>query len=427
MSAYTDIDTHKLVLLYVEDDEYIMAHTKVLLKKFFLKVHSAHDGESGFELFQKHRDEIDIVVTDIKMPTANGIEMCMNIRRINPKIPIVIATAYTDKDYLMDSIELGVSSYIMKPFNFLHLVMKIKEAYYPIYEEIKIKELNENLALEVKKRTRELEELNIALEQRVKEEVAENIKKEKLLQEKNRLAQMGEMINMIAHQWRQPLTSISTATIAIQSKLALEKYDLSKEDGRENCIAFLNKKINAISGYVEFLSHTIDDFRSFFKPDKQKQDIKIEEIIKKSVRIVKDALKLNNIELELKLNSTAILNIYQNEVIQVFMNIIKNANEQLAQSSVDNPKVTIETIDTKQGVLVEIYDNGGGIEEEIIDKIFDPYFSTKDEKSGTGIGLYMSKTIIEKHCGGSLSVKNRDEGACFMIEFTGKSLKYDKL
>ena len=235
--------------------------------------------------------------------------------------------------------------------------------------------------------------------------------------QQSKMASMGEMIGMIAHQWRQPLSAISSSILGMQIKLELNKFDLSSNKGQKELKKFLNTKFSGILGYVEFLSTTIDDFRSFFKPDKKKESVNIEDLIKGTILVIKSSLKMNGINLKKEYASTKKVLLYRNEVMQVILNILQNAKDVLVQREIIDPNITIKTKDTDDGVAIEIYDNGGGIEEEIIDKIFDPYFSTKDEKSGTGIGLYMSKTIIEKHCGGSLSVKNSDEGTCFCIEF----------
>ena len=226
--------------------------------------------------------------------------------------------------------------------------------------------------------------------------------KDEMLQAQSRLAQMGEMISMIAHQWRQPLSVISMGANNILADIALDEIDkYTLED--------TSKKI---LNMTQELSKTIDDFRNFYKPNKQATMIKLEDVIEKSLNIIKPSLINHNINIIQEHNSDKEIELYDNEVMHVILNIIKNAKDILEEKEIKDPYIKITTKDNR----ISIYDNGGGIPENIIGKIFDPYFSTKDGKNGTGLGLYMSKTIVEKHHSGKLSVENTDDGACFTIE-----------
>jgi len=239
-------------------------------------------------------------------------------------------------------------------------------------------------------------------------------KKEKELQsqqmlQQSRLAQMGEMISMIAHQWRQPLNAISLTTSNLQIKLMMD--DVNHE--------FFTQEIKLIDSYSQHLSKTIDDFRSFFKDNKNKETTTLDYIVNSTLEIVKVSVENKNIKIVTDLNCHVEFETYPNEVKQVVLNIIKNAEDVLLEKEVKNPTITIQTIcssnETSKQLIIK--DNAGGIPEDIIDKIFDPYFSTKLEKDGTGLGLYMSKTIIEDHCAGKLRVANDEDGAVFRIEF----------
>ncbi len=255
------------------------------------------------------------------------------------------------------------------------------------------------------------EKLNILthrLEERVQEEIKKNEEKTKQLIQQSRLAQMGEMISMIAHQWRQPLTAISATTSNILLRLMLGDKISNKE---------LEREINLIINYSEHLSTTIDDFRNFFKKDKQKIRITLEEIIGNSVSIMKSSLDSKYIKLVLDFNCNEKVDLYANELSQVILNIIKNAEDALLENKVENPLIKIETYLRNNWAVILISDNAGGISPTIVDRIFEPYFSTKKAKEGTGIGLYMSKIIIEENCKGSLTVSNNEEGAVFEIKF----------
>jgi len=264
--------------------------------------------------------------------------------------------------------------------------------------------------------TLEFEELNQSLKERVKEEVEENIKKEKMLQKQSRLAQMGEMISMIAHQWRQPLGAINSSVIGVESKIAIGKFDFTIENDRTKFFTFLDRKLTNITEYIATLSETIDDFRNFFKPDKQKELVNIIEPVKRALKIVENSMSSKGIEITTKYSNDSELLIYQNELMQVILNILKNSEDNFVEKAIANPKINIEIYFKKQNYFIIIQDNGGGIPDSILSKIFDPYFSTKNEKNGTGLGLYMSKIMIEEHHNGFLNVENKNGGACFTIE-----------
>ena len=263
-------------------------------------------------------------------------------------------------------------------------------------------DVNKNLEKLVMSKTKELRDINSKLEVKIKEAIKENRQKDQQLFQQSRLAQMGEMISMIAHQWRQPLNAISAASMSMNLKAKLNKLD------NELAINLTAK----ISEYSQHLSSTIDDFRDFFKANKEKEKTTYEELLKMVLNIVETSIVNKNIKLVKNLNSQKVFCTNPNELKQVILNLIKNAEDVLLDRNVENPKITIETNDN----VLTISDNGGGIPEDIIDKIFDPYFSTKSKKDGTGLGLYMSKIIIEEHCGGKLSVTNAKEGAVFKVE-----------
>ena len=256
---------------------------------------------------------------------------------------------------------------------------------------------------------KEIQRFNETLESKIAEEVAKNREQDKQLIQQSRLAQMGEMISMIAHQWRQPLSAISATSSSLELKATLNKAD-------SETVIQLSQKI---SGYAQHLSSTINDFRSFFKENKTQTTTNLKIIVEATLSIVEISLESKNIKLIKNFHCNKDFVTYENEVKQVVLNIIKNAEDILVENKVENPFISIEDscgIDGETPTLL-IKDNGGGIPANIMDKIFNPYFSTKTKKDGTGLGLYMSKTIIEEHCHGKLSVYNEGDGAVFRIEF----------
>jgi len=260
-----------------------------------------------------------------------------------------------------------------------------------------------------------LQQVNSSLEDRVNEAIKEIHSKETLLQNQSRLAQMGEMIAMIAHQWRQPLSSINSAIVNIEVKQNFQYHKFDDKKVRDKFLEYNNKKLNQIEGYVSFLSKTIDDFRNFFNIDKEKKTSNINKTIEMALNIIETSFTIKNINICKKLNDNIELEIYENEIIQVILNIFINAKDNFEHKNIKNPQIMIETIIEENKLTISIYDNGGGIDKGTIKKIFNPYFSTKDIQNGTGLGLYMSKTIIEEHHRGKLNVNNTLNGVRFDI------------
>lgn len=270
----------------------------------------------------------------------------------------------------------------------------------------KINEIFTQYQEEVQASTDELVKLNESLEQRVSKEVEAHSQKQKMLIQQSKMAEMGDMLSMIAHQWRQPLNQMSYVFMNIES--SYEYKELTKE--------YLTIKIKEGNELLEFMSVTIDDFRNYFRPDKEKELVLVSDVIRTSVGLIQNSLDMSGIKLELISHGKELTHIYKNEFIQVILNLIKNAKDALVQNSIQNPKITILCRSQNGKLTVDICDNGGGVDRAIQEKIFEPYFSTKDNKSGTGLGLYMSKMIIEEHLNGRLSVSNFEDGACFKIE-----------
>ncbi len=247
--------------------------------------------------------------------------------------------------------------------------------------------------------------LKESFELRVKKSLKELKQKEKLLYEQSRLAQMGEMMSMIAHQWRQPLNAISATSSSLQLKAKLNKLDPK----------FVIEMTDNIATYSQHLSDTIDDFRNFFKPNKEKDKVNFTQIIEAVVNIIHHSLKNHHIELMQELNCEEDFKSYTNELKQVVLNLVKNAEDVLIENEIENPYIKIITRTQADKFVLEVRDNGGGIPKKVLKDIFKPYFSTKKQKDGTGLGLYMSKMIIEEHCKGKLRAYNSDEGAVFVI------------
>ncbi len=251
----------------------------------------------------------------------------------------------------------------------------------------------------------ELEEQNKELEKLVAVEVEKNRQKDKIMFHQNKMASMGEMLNNIAHQWRQPLMELSSLFIPIQARLDYD-LELDKKELKESIV-----KLNDITKYM---SNTIDDFRDFFATSKEKEEFKLSEQINASLNIISSSLKANNIMLEIIIKKNPTLVGYKNEYTQVLINIINNAKDILIQRKIKEPKIKIIVSETKKDVLISIEDNAGGVNVKPVENIFKPFF-TYEKIGGTGIGLFMSKLIIENNMNGRLWVENTKEGALFKI------------
>ncbi len=262
---------------------------------------------------------------------------------------------------------------------------------------------------EVENKENKLQTLNKSLASKVAIGIEEGKRKDKAILQQSKLARMGSMINMIAHQWRQPLTELSGVLMELETATRFKKVT-------DNHI--LNS-IERSDKVIEFMSNTIDDFRNFFKPDKKKEKFSVLDSCQKAINLINASLDDAKIKLIVDVKNDKQINGYPTEFSQVILNLLMNAKDILVEKEILNPKIVI-TIETK-GLLsiVRVKDNAGGIKPEHFDLIFDPYFSTKDSSKGTGLGLYISKLIIERNMGGELSVSNDDEGAVFKIVLAG--------
>ncbi|NCB11983.1 MAG: transporter substrate-binding domain-containing protein [Erysipelotrichia bacterium] len=255
--------------------------------------------------------------------------------------------------------------------------------------------LNKKLKYTVEEKTKELKYLNENLQLAIDKKTKELLEKEAILNQQAKMAAMGEMIENIAHQWRQPLSVIST----ISSSLKIKK-EMNILDDKEFYEAL--KNINKTS---EHLSNTIDDFRNFFSPNKEMNRFYLSQLIKKSKDLIKSRFDKFNIKVIEHIDDIEILS-YQNELFQVILNLFSNSIDVLSSSQIENKIIYIKIYHDENNLYIEFLDNGGGIKDEFINRVFEPYFTTKHKSQGTGIGLYMSLQIVTKHLNGEISVKN---------------------
>ena len=236
-------------------------------------------------------------------------------------------------------------------------------------------------------------------EMKIKKLTEHEKQNERILHQQSKMASMGEMIGNIAHQWRQPLSLISTVASGIKVQ---KEYGLFDESTVE-------ESMDAIISQTEHMSETINDFRDFFKSDKEKIAFNLNKVIEQNIKLIETSFKHSSIVINLEEDKEINLNGYQNELTQAMVNILNNSKDQLLKLELQETKIVkIKTKIDKNYAHIMITDNAGGIPEHIIGKIFEPYFTTKHQSQGTGIGLYMTHEIIVKHFNGNIKASNID-------------------
>jgi signal transduction histidine kinase len=381
----------------VDDEVELTKNYRDIAERFFKDVDIANSGEEAIEMFKIGK--YDIIYTDLNMPEINGVELIRTIKKIDEEQKFIVISASNESDKLIDLLSLNISGFILKPFNLKNFV------------SISMEQIS--ILLQFRLMQKETTQLNDKLLQVTKEKQDQ----EMMLIQQSKLAQTGEMISMIAHQWRQPLSSITTVIAGLKIRLDLGIYE-EKENPLDAVKSDLYKTFSKIENSAEFLSKTINDFRNFYRPDNKKILFNLYDALESVLRM----LSLNNdndinIEFDSCAFDNSYINSFEGELKQVFMSIINNSVDALLEKDIQNPKISISIKDEQDNLIVTIADNADGIPLEIIEKIFLPYFSTKNKKNGTGLGLHMAKTIIEQHVNGSITVQNSERlgGAEFTI------------
>jgi C4-dicarboxylate-specific signal transduction histidine kinase len=397
---------HKVPILLVDDRPENLTSLEALLNDMELDLVTAQSGNEALRLTLY--TDFALVLLDVQMPEMDGCETADLLRK-NPKtreLPIIFVTAgLSDECQIFKGYEAGAVDYLTKPIEPNILRSKVRVFCDLFRQRYELKRTQAELEVQnakLRESYRLLEE-ETAQRLRMAEELREQ---EQMLLQQSRLAAMGEMIGNIAHQWRQPLNALG---LSVQQMLLF--YDMG-EFNRE----LLEKNVSISMSLINHMSSTIDDFRNFFLPDKEKVEFKVTEEIAGTLSLIADSFKSQHIAVEVVANEEPIIFGYQNEYGQVLLNILNNARDAFTERGTVDPRVTITIGAEENRAVVAVADNAGGIPEEIMDKIFDPYFTTKGPQQGTGVGLFMSKTIIEKNMGGRLSARNRANGAEFRIE-----------
>jgi two-component system, NtrC family, C4-dicarboxylate transport sensor histidine kinase DctB len=336
------------------------------------------------------RSEASMLITDELYPAINA----MNVR-LTELTHFQMESAIYEKE-IADNV-YKITSFIIFGFVIFVLLASIFLAWFILSS---ISQMNKNLSNTVDDKTKELSKLNESLKERVATEVAENRRKDKIMYHQARLAAMGEMIANIAHQWRQPLNSLSAIIQSFETKQMVGK--LTEE--------FIKEQVESGIKIASKMSTTIEDFRNFFKPNRIQEQFEICETLKKCISMFESLNKDSSVNLRLDCTQKVVITGFENEFLQAVMNILNNSNDALKNRDLDDRYVSIfvrqKRFFGQNYVNIYFIDNGGGIPSGIIEKVFEPYFTTKHQSTGTGIGLYMTKQIVENHMNAHLSARN---------------------
>ena len=344
----------------------------------------------------KQIDEIFIDLNEIINNTIEGILIIENgfIKNMNQSLLDILG--YENKNDLIGNLATGI------------LIPTSKEKYIKynsqIFQEIALITKTGNILpvimkiKDIKVQDRDYKMVSIL-------DLSELKEKEKMVIQQSKHTAMGEMISMIAHQWRQPLSSVSS--IVSRIKLKNNMKEVNKD--------FLNTVLDEISEYIQYMSRTIDDFRNFFTVDIKKEYMNLNEIILNVNNMIDKSFISQNINIEITNNELKKIYLYKNELIQVVINIFNNSRDVFIERNIQNPTIKISFYEDDEHQKLFIEDNAGGIPENIIENIFSPYFSTKKSKNGSGLGLYICKTILEKQDFGTIIAQNSQQGAIFTI------------
>ncbi len=393
---------NELNILVIDDQDDIRESLEALIGMWAKNAYSASDGKEGLEVYKKYSP--DIIVTDIKMPVMSGLEMIRSIKKEDPEFPVVITTAFQGTEYLLDAIELKVDGYIVKPIEKKELKKRLEA----IGKSILLKkEINKKVNAE-----KEIDKLNENLQQEVYTQLKALREKDELLIEQSKLAQMGEMLNMIAHQWRQPLNAMSAAAINLSMR---NELDLLDKESVEETSKFIQNE-------TQIMSKIINNFMDFNKPEKN-TEFSLYKSISVVDEMISSQLKSRDITLEIDVDKETKVFHNSKSIEHVLLNLILNSRDAFEDKKTKDKRIKIFTTTDEDSISLHIDDNAGGIPKEIINKIFNPYFTTKEQGKGTGVALYLSKQMVESVNGTTIDVEVINEHTLFKIKFHELSLK----
>jgi len=380
------MSTESSTILVVDDTESNIDMLMAMLKQY--DVVPATSGEDALEIVKQ--EKIDLILLDIMMEGLDGFEVCRRLKRdeTTKHIPVIFITAKSDEDSIEEGYSIGGIDYVTKPFKPKELLARVKT-------HLELKHYRE------------------FLESKVEEETQKRLKQEKALIQSAKLAEIGDSVHAITHQWKQPLSGMGMLVMALKDDM--DCGEVSKDS--------LEKHIEHMKERLDFLNETISDFKSFFKEDRVPHKFNIKREIEKVIDIITPQLRSLNIKVSFVSEDRDIsVRGFKNEFKQVILNLINNAGDAIKLSGKkEGGFINIDIKEDSEYLNISIADNGGGVSEKIGEKIFDKLFTTKGEE-GSGIGLSLSKIIIEEHHKGKLSFVNQKDGAVFCIKLPKSSI-----
>jgi len=399
-------NNQNIAVLIVDDRAENLTSLEVLLGDMGLDLVMAQTGNEALRhcLYR----EFALVLLDVQMPEMDGFETA-ELMRENPKtrqLPIIFVTAGMKEDYQMfRGYEAGAVDYLIKPIEPAILRSKVRVFCDLFSQRRELKRIQGELELQNSKLRETFQQLEQETAQRLRT-VEELRQKDQMMFQQNRMAAMGEMLNNIAHQWRQPLNILALRIQEIGLCWQLGDHDLE----------LLNANIEKSMGTIQYLSQTIDDFRSFTVLGADKSQFAVDRVVEKTLSLIRESFTQWGITIKSEKSGAPQIDGYPNEFGQVLLNILMNAKDAASERGVSDARIAVRIWQEDAKAVVTITDNVGGIKDEILEKVFDAYFTTKNLGQGTGIGLFMSKSIIEKKMGGRLTVRNVAGGSEFRIE-----------
>ena len=368
---------NKFSILLLDDIPENIYSLKLLIEENFdINIFTAFKAQEAIEIVMNN--PIDLILTDVQMPEIDGFEFVAYLKDIEKtkNIPVIFITGIYDKDeYKTKGYNLGAIEYITKPIHDILLNSKLK-VYIDFFEKRK---------------------LDIEL-------IAS---KDKVLIHQSKMATMGEMIGVIAHQLKQPLNILSLCCNDVKDSF------FSNEINEK----FIDDFSKNTKEQIIFLSETIDDFRDFFNPNKIKIAFEIKEAIEKSLKFMGNQFEMNRVKINIEYKDEKVYGI-KTELEQVILNILNNSLDAFKERKIENKEINIKVLSKQSYTILIMEDNAGGVKEENLEKLFDPYYTTKS--TGTGTGLYMVKLVIKNSFQGDLKINNSEKGLRYIMALPQK-------
>lgn len=361
----------ELTILYVEDEEKLRETQVKILSKLFKKVFVAKDGQEGLELYQSCEQKPHIVMTDLNMPRLHGVAMCQAIKDMNPHQAIIVISAHNDSDYLLELINIGIHRFLLKPVETNQLMQVLYATSKKMYDEIMVE----------------------LYKQKVEEQ-------KRQLMYQSKLEAMKHLLDNISHHWRQPLNILN---------INIQNLEDDFEDGRVDR-EFIKKFVAQNEAIIQSLGHTLYELSNFYLPDERKEEFEVTQMCKEASMILGAKIEQADIKIHIE-GEDFIVHGSKNKFAEILRALLQNAMESIIQSGVKTRTIDIKLSDRK----LFIQDSGNLVEKSLEERIFEPYFTTKEVGQGKGLSLYLCKVSVENDFGGTIRLVNQKGNKGFLL------------